>query len=81
MTDVDALLRALSNVARSDTALTIDVRARVLRTVAAQPRPAPLDVVPIAFAGAAVAVAAAVVVALLPEWRTMFEPWVSYFPR
>lgn len=80
MTDVDRLLRDLANGARPETATAIDVRARVLRTLSARPRPAPLEVAPIAFAGVAIAVAAVAVIALLPAWQTMLEPRVGYFP-
>lgn len=80
MNDVDKLLRGLSESARSEPARPLDVRARVLKTVSMQPRLAPLDMVPIAFAGAAMAVAATVLIALLPAWQTLTEPWVAYMP-
>lgn len=80
MTDVDRLLRELAGVARTKTAPAISVRTRVLQTIHAQPQSAPLDLVPAAFAGVAVAVAFAVLIALLPAWQAMFEPWVDYFP-
>lgn len=80
MTDVDKLLRDLSSIARRRAAPAVDVRARVLQTIATEPRPAPLDVLPIAATGVAIAVAAIVVIALLPAWQIMSEPWACYLP-
>jgi ABC-type phosphate/phosphonate transport system permease subunit len=80
MTDVAKLLRELSRVDQTDAARAVNVRARVLQTITTQLRPAPLDVLPIAFTGVAIAVAAVVVIALLPAWQTMSEPWVCYLP-
>jgi ABC-type phosphate/phosphonate transport system permease subunit len=80
MTDVDRVLRDLSSIVRSETGPAINVRARVIQTVATQSRCAPLDVLPIAFTGVAVAIAAAVVIVFLHAWQTMFEPWVAYLP-
>ena len=80
MTDVDKLLHELSSIAQSDAPPTIDVCDRVMQTVSAQPQRTPLDSVPLAFAGATVAVAAIVLIALLPAWQAMFEPWVAYLP-
>ena len=80
MTDVDKLLRELSRVARTQTLSMIDVRESVLRTLSAQSQPTRIDLTPIAFTTIAVAVASAVVIALLPAWQTMSEPWVCLLP-
>ena len=80
MTNVDKLLRDLSTVARTEAQPAIDVRHSVLETLSAQPQPTRLDLTPIAFTGVAVAVAAAVVIALLPAWQTMSDPWGALLP-
>ncbi len=81
MTDADEVLCELSSLARLETEPVINVRTRVMRTISAQPRRAALDVMPVAFAGIAVTVAAGVLIALLPTWQMMFEPWIAYLPR
>ncbi len=80
MTDVDRLLRELAETAQDAPVPAIDVRSRVLSTLASRSRQASLDVLPIAFAGAAVTVAAILLIMLLPLWRTMTEPWAAYLP-
>lgn len=78
--DVDKLLRDLARAAQSEPVQPLDVRVRVMQTLSMQSRPAPLDFLPIAFAGAAVAVAAGFIIALLHAWQTLTEPWVAYMP-
>lgn len=80
MTDVDKLLRELSSVARTEGQPAIDVRQSVLDTLATQTQPSRIDLTPVAFTGVAIAVAAVVVVALLPAWQTMSDPWVCLLP-
>ena len=48
MTDIDKLLKDLTKSARSEPIPQVDVRARVIATLADRPRPASLDPVPIA---------------------------------
>lgn len=80
MKNVDQVLGHLSAAARSEPALRVDVRARVLATLRHRARPAPLDLLPIVFAGASLTIAAATLIAMLPIWRTLAEPWVAYLP-
>ena len=78
MTDVDRLLKDLTSSARSEPLPQIDVRARVIATLADGPRPASLDPVPIAFVGIALTTAAAVLIAFWPAWQALSEPWIAY---
>ena len=84
MTDVDRMLRELSTTARDAPPPTVDVRASVARTLARASTtgaaPPPREVLPLTLAGVAMALAASAVIAFLPAWRTMFEPWAGYFP-
>lgn len=78
MTDPHRLLTELSKRAREDNAPIVDVRQRVMETLAVK-SVAP-DIAPLAFGVVAAAIAASVVFVLLPVWQTMSEPWVCYFP-
>lgn len=78
MTDVDKLLRELTSSARSAPIPQIDVRARVIATLADGPRPVSLDPIPIAFVGFALTTAAAVLKAFWPAWQALSEPWIVY---
>ncbi|MCR9210892.1 MAG: hypothetical protein NXI28_21915 [bacterium] len=81
MNNLDKLLNQLGDVARKEPAPDVDVRQRVLQTIAVQ-QPAPkLDIVPIVFSGVAVTVAATIFIACFPSWQTMFDPWASYFAQ
>ncbi len=78
--NIDKLLRELSNLARTDSLPAVDVRSSVLQTLAAQSQPVRVDLTQVAFTAVSVAVAASVVIALLPAWQTMSEPWVCLLP-
>lgn len=80
MNDIDKLLHNLAYQARSEPAQPIDVRARVMQTVSSRNYAAPLDISPIVFAGVSVAIAAGFLIALLPTWMTLMDPWVAYLP-
>ena len=81
MKNLDKLLNQLGDVARKEPAPDIDVRQRVLQTIVVQ-RPMPkLDIVPIFTSGVAVTVAVTLLIAFLPSWQTMFDPWASYFAQ
>ena len=77
--DIATLVRSLSRRADEEPVAPIDVRARVAANLATEVR-LPVDAVPLACSGVAVAVAAAVVVALLPAWQAVSEPWIAYLP-
>ena len=77
MNDVDGLLKQLGESARREPSSTIDVRERVLQSVSLVP--VKVDWFPIICGGVACAVAATLLVACLPSWQTMFDPWASYF--
>ena len=78
MTDPHRLLSELSKKSRKDIAPIVDVRQRVMESLAA--KSIAVDIAPLALGGVAAAIAASVVFALLPVWQTMSEPWVCYFP-
>ncbi len=80
MSDVNKLLHDLAQQARSEPAQPIDVRARVTQTLSSRLYAAPLDISPIVFAGVSVAIAAGFLIALLPTWMTLTDPWVAYLP-
>lgn len=81
MNRVDTILKQLANEARHEPAPDVDVRIHVLHTISTQ-RPAPkLDIVPIVFSGVAVTIAATLLVACLPSWETLYDPWASYFAQ
>ncbi|MBM4005829.1 MAG: hypothetical protein FJ295_21510 [Planctomycetes bacterium] len=80
MNEVDKILNRLSEAARREAAPQVDVRTRVIETLSVRLRPAPLDFVPIAFAGAALAIAAVFLITMLPTWQAVTEPWVAYLP-
>lgn len=81
MKKFDQLLTNAGVAARKEASPEIDVRSKVLGTIAARPAVAKLDLVPIVFSGAAVTVAAMLCIACLPSWQTMFDPWASYFAQ
>ncbi len=77
MTDIDQILRELSEAAREESPPPIDVRLSILETLRTRSQPACIDLTPIAFAGVSVAVAATVVFAFLPTWQSLSGPWVG----
>lgn len=79
MTDMESLLGDLGRMARNEALSEVDVRSRVMSTIAAQPSVVRLDLVPLVFSGFAVAVAAVLVISFLPSAETMLDPWASYF--
>jgi len=79
MKDVESLLGDLGRMARNEARPEVDVRSRVMSSIAAQPSVARLDLVPLVFSGVAVAVAAMLVISFLPSAETMLDPWASYF--
>lgn len=81
MSELDKLLNELGDVARKESAPDVDVRLRVLQTIAVQKPALKLDVLPIVFSGVAVTVAATVFIVCFPSWQTMFDPWASYFAQ
>ncbi|MBL8871306.1 MAG: hypothetical protein JNK90_16125 [Planctomycetaceae bacterium] len=78
MTDIDKVLKDLTKSARSEPIPQVDVRARVIATLADRPRPASLDPVPIACVGLALTTAVAVLIAFWPAWQDLSEPWIAY---
>lgn len=81
MKQLDTMLNNAGIAARKDASPEIDVRSRVLCTIAARPETVKLDLVPIVFSGAAIAVATLLCVACLSSWQTMFNPWASFFAQ
>ncbi|MCC6507546.1 MAG: hypothetical protein IT423_00455 [Pirellulaceae bacterium] len=78
--NVDKLLADLSRAARSEPAPSVEVSEQVMRTLTHLPFIAPVDYLPIVFAGAALALAAIILVALFPAWQSLSEPWAAYLP-
>ena len=81
MRKLDDILAEIGETARSETSRNVDVRARVLSTIADRQSITKLDVVPIAFGFAAAGMAATLAIAFLPDLQTMMDPWASYFAR
>lgn len=79
MKNVDTLLSELGHAAREESPPHVDVRQRVLQTIARQRSEPMVDIVPIVFSGVAVATAATLLFAFLPSWQAVFNPWASYF--
>jgi len=82
MNDFEANLNKLAEAARDEPAPDIDIRSRVMHTVAAYQQPVTrLDLLPIAFSGVAVTVAASLVFVCLPSLQMILDPWASYFTQ
>lgn len=81
MNEVDAILNQLGDAARKEPSPDVDVRLRVMQTVAVQRPVLKLDIVPIVFSGVAVTAAAMIFIVCFPSWQTMFDPWASYFAQ
>ena len=81
MNQLDTLLNQLGDAARKESSPDVDVRLRVLQTIAVQRPAVKLDIIPIVFSGMAVTVAATLFIAFFPSWQTMFDPWASYFAQ
>ena len=79
MKPVDTLLNELGSAARSEVGPDVDVRAHVLETIAEHRLVPRLDIAPLLFGGTAITIAAGVLVAFLPSWQTVFDPWALYF--
>ena len=77
MNDVDGLLNQLGKAARREPSPSVDVRERVLQSVSIAP--VKVDWFPVVCGGIACVVAATLLVACLPCWQTMFDPWASFF--
>ena len=75
--DIEESLGALSRAARQEEPPAIDVRDRVLRTLADAPQVTRLDLLPVAVATMAVTVAIIVVLVCLPSWRAVSDPWIA----
>ena len=81
MTDPHKILTELSDVAQREIIPSVDVRDRVLQTLASTQQVLPPDKAPLAFCGVVGVVAASIVFALFPTWQAMTEPWACYFPQ
>ena len=81
MTDLHKILNELGECARDATPPNVDVRQRVMESLAIRSQVLPPDPTPLAFCGVAIALAVSLLIAFLPLWQTLSEPWACYLPH
>lgn len=81
MNEPHDILNRLAARARDEVPLQVDVQGRVMETLACRPRPVKTETTTLVVSVLAVATAACIVLALLPAWQAISEPWACYLQQ